>query len=733
MCLRLLTLLFVLLLINRAFGSNNPQSRPLLIPTPRTLTMQQGLMTLTAHVHIIATKPDLAPLAQILSDEMLLTTGVRVAPSTNALAFRDNIILSIDPRLAAEAYTVNVDRYEARITGGSCPSVAEGTVTLLQSLQALHGAITIPCLNIEDSPAFAYRGAMIDLGRKYHTPAGIEQVIELCRLYKIRFLHLHLSDDQLFMFPSTAYPQTGKSNREFARFEPGSKPHIEPYTVQELRGLERYAHDRGVYLVPEIDLPGHSGRMIADAGDVFGIPGNGSTVNVANPKTIEALTTLLNEVMDVFQSTPYIHLGADEVGLDGLDRTPEYRDAQAKYGIKSVHELYCKFVKDMHDVIAKRGKKTIVWEEACNADGPYPLPKDTLVMIWSQGRNPNDIVRQGYKVINATWTPLYIVRNNRRSPEFLFDWAAPKFGREGSTDYTELDDAQNLVGAQLCSWEDSEAIEIQSLRERLAVVAERTWYRNTTGAWPEFEARFKHTDALLEKLISPVSITAKAIFKPDENTFTTPLTLTLTATNPQPGLTLKYTLDNSLPNTSWQTYTSPLTVEKTVYLRAGLFDTQGQQHGYLVGSWYRSAIAMKPNLATNKQVTVGPGPNRNDEWAASNAVDGHTDDPMRHWASVGEAPQWLMVDLGKPLPVNYINVITYWDGGRYYQWNAEVSEDGIIWKQVLDFSRNTAVATANGYSGRFQTTNARYVRINMLKNSANPFVHIVELIVENKK
>ena len=171
----------------------------------------------------------------------------------------------------------------AVVKGGTYQSVASGTVTLLQSLRVDNGVLGIPRLKITDEPVYPYRGALIDPARKYHSPGGIEQVIQLCRFYRIRYLHMHLTDDQLFMFPSTKFPQLGKSNREFARFEPASMPKIAPYTLDELKGLEQYAKERGVYLVPELDLPGHSGRLIADASEIFGFPGNGSTVNIASP------------------------------------------------------------------------------------------------------------------------------------------------------------------------------------------------------------------------------------------------------------------------------------------------------------------------------------------------------------------------------------------------------------------------------------------------------------------
>ena len=716
---------------------------PPLVPQPKTLTRGPNNVSFGPDSYILAASPELAPLVKVLADEIKQTTGVELATTAKTRPVGSgstaDVVLQIDTNLKGEAYALTVRNVgsttrlsgSVTVTGGNYGSVAAGTVTLLQLLRVVNHALLLPELTIADEPTYPYRGALIDLARKYHSPGGIEQVIELCRLYKIRYLHLHLSDDQLFMFPSAKFPQLGKSNREFARFEPASKPSISPYTLNELHALEKFAQERGVYLVPELDLPGHSGRMIADAQESFGIPGNGSTVNIASPKTLEALTALLNEVMDVFQSTPYVHLGADEVGLDGLDKTPEYKEAQAKFGIKNVHDLYCKFIADMSAVVAKRGKKVIVWEEAYNPGGAFPLPKDAVIMAWTQHTNPNDIVKNGYSVINASWTPLYIVRDNKKSSEFLFDWTVPKFGREGSNDFITLADTTNLLGTQLCSWENSENIEIQSMRDRLAIVAERAWNAQADSNFTEFKTRLVHTDTILEKLVNPITIQAQSKFEGDENTFTEPLKLTLKAN--RPGLTLKYTFDNSMPNEKWQTYTDPLTIEKTVYLRAGLFDDKGVQQGYLVGSWFRSRIAIKPNLATGKPVSVGPSPDRTDGWFAKIAVDGRLDNADEHWSALEAAPQWLQVDLEKVQPINFINLITYWDGRRYYQWNAEVSVDGQNWKQVLDLSDNKTIATAKGYSAKFPTTEARYVRINMLKNSANPFVHIVELIVEERK
>ena len=697
-----------------------------LIPMPQKVKLAVGTLVLGEGSRVVVAGKELAPLAQVLSDEILTVTGLRLKPAQGRGA-KGDIVLKLDPKHAGESYSLSVDD-RATVAGGNYFAVASGTVTLLQALSCRSDKLSLPCMTIQDKPAYAYRGAMIDLARKHHSPDGIKQVVELCRLYKIRYLQVHLSNDHLFMFPSAAFPQAGKSNQEFARFEPKSKPKVDPYTLEELRDLERFSQARGVHIVPEMDMPGHSGRLIADCRTTFGFAGNGSTLHIASPKTFKALTTLINEVMDVFQGTPYVHLGADEVGLGGLENTPEFKAAREKDpAIKSAHDLYCKFIRDMHGVIARRGKRMIAWEEAYNPRGAFPLPKDVLLMVWCQGRNPAEIIKNGYDIVNATWTPLYIVRDNCKSLPFLYNWDLLKFGREGSERYTQLPPSKKVVGTQLCSWENSECMEIQFMRDRLAVVAERGWNPTAGGDLAAFRTRLAHTDTILEKLVHPVSIQVRGQFA-EGNTFTKPITVTLAPSRKD--LTIKYTLDNSMPGKHWKTYTTPLTLKRTAHVRAGLFDRQGRRQGYLSGGWFKGKVALKPNLATGKPVTVGPGSDRTDNWGAKNAVDGRVDDVWAHWASSGPSPQWLQVDLGKVQPVKYANVITYYDGGRYYQMTVELSVDGKTWKKVMDFSDNRIPATAAGHFATFDKTNARYVRVNMLKNSANPFVHIVELIVQ---
>lgn len=697
-----------------------------LIPMPESVQMGAGTMPITAKSRIVVGDQSLMPLAAVLAADIKRVAGLVLSPVADAKQSGD-IVLRLDPALEGEAYKLEVST-TADISAGNYHALAFATVTLLQAMQVDAAGASVPQVTIRDAPAFPFRAALIDVARKYHTPAGIRQVVELCRLYKIRFLHVHLSDDQLFMFPSTAFPQVGQGNREFTRFEPGSAPRIRPYTLAELKDLERFSQERGVHIVPEIDLPGHSGRLVGDAPETFAFPGNGNTVNIASPRTCAAIETLMNEVMDVFQGTPYIHVGADEVGLGGLEKTADFEEARKQLGVRNAHDLYVKFVADLTALVKKRGKTAIVWEEGWNPGGMFPLPKDTIVMCWSHGHDPADIVRAGYRVVNATWTPLYIVRDNKKTPEFLFAWDVMKFGRQGSEDFTVLPPNPLVLGAEMCSWENSEAIEVQAMRDRLAIVAEKAWNPTFTGNFAEFRRRWAHTDEILEKLVHPVAITITAgrLVK-DEITFEDPVTVSLDPRR-KTGLEVRYTLDNSIPNDGWKAYAGPITLTETAHLRAGLFDDAGTQHGYLSGAWLKRVVAVQKNNATGKPVSTGPGPQRRGDYGPEIAVDGRADDVGRHWAAEQPGPGWLRIDLEKVVPVDFVNVITYHDGGRYYQLDVELSRDGERWSKVAEFA-DTIPATAAGYAKRFPAIDARYVRINMTKNSANAYMHIVEVIV----
>ncbi|MDE2126083.1 MAG: family 20 glycosylhydrolase [Armatimonadetes bacterium] len=547
-------------------------------------------------VSVQTTDRRLIPLARVLSGELERGFGMpsRVSPRISGSGV---ICLRLVSGMARDSYSIRTtDRVV--VSAGTYDDVAEGTVTVLQALMRVGHGLLAPRMQVTDFPGTRYRGLMLDVARKYHTIDCIKQCVELCRFYKVRFLRLHLSDDHLFMFPSAAFPQLGRSNAEFVRFDPPSRDGpIPPYTAQQLEGLERYSRDRGVAIVPEIDVPGHAGRMVSDAPDIFGVPGGGSsTVDIASRKTEAAVITLMNEEMAIFRSSPYISVGGDEAWLGGLEKAPGFASAIRRAHVRSPEGLYRKFIVDLNLAANAHKKQMLVYEEAWRPGLSYALPLDAICVEWTLDSNPENMLRSGAQVVNGSWTPLYIVRENKRSARFIYHWSVNQFGYQPPYFQGKWITAQTgprLLGAEMLSWENPDCAEIQALRTRLAAMAERLWASNQPArTYHAFRSRLAHTDRLLERLIHNVTIRGSGTFRGDENRFQGRLVIRMT--NRIPGSVTRYNLNNRLPTAASKVYTQPLTITHSVWVRAAAFTSAGRRIGPVSGAWYHAVASGSP-------------------------------------------------------------------------------------------------------------------------------------------
>jgi hexosaminidase len=282
-----------------------------------------------------------------------------------------------------------------------------GTVSLLQALSVQDGVVKIPHMSIHDEPFVAYRGLMVDLARYWHRMETIKQMVVMCRWYKIRYLQLHLTDDQSCVFPSKAYPKAATQNRH--------------YTLKELHELETFARDRGVIIVPELEAPGHSDAL-RKALPHLNCSSGGGAMCLGKESTYDVLDKLIGEICDVFQSTPYFHIGCDEVERLGWEKCSDCKAYMQKHKLDNSMELYRHFIVRINELVKKHGKKTIVWE-GFYKEGKVDIPRDITVMIFECLYNmPADLIADGYPVINTAWQPLYVVNKRKWSPEKIYGW-----------------------------------------------------------------------------------------------------------------------------------------------------------------------------------------------------------------------------------------------------------------------------------------------------------------------
>ena len=781
-----------------ACGTPPENVAPSLVPWPQKIQAGAANIGLGAQSKIVARTEELRPLADVLAGEISLVTGLQLAVKVGAASPGD-IFLSLEPSLKGEAHTYIVtDR--STVQGGNYAAVALGTTTLLQSLQIRSGKVSLPMMSVEDAPQTEYRGLFVDVARQYHSLSNLRQMAQLCRLYKIRYLHLHFTDDQSFMFPSKAYPKLATQNQH------GGKT----YTIEELKDLVAFADARGVTIIPELDVPGHSAAMNRAMRDLFMIKGtkpyeHHASINFAKAEVMQALETIVGEMCEVFKSSPYFHIGGDEADLAFANQNEDFKAAFAKYNLPNQHQLYRKFVADMNDIVKKHGKQTMVWEGfGREADSPIQIPKDVIVMAYEMRfYQPDKLVKDGYRVINTSWTPLYVV-NGGRSTEEIFAWQARQFkpfGAKAEDKGVILPPEAPLFGAQMCAWEQSESVELPSLRRRLATMSERVWNQNATRSYEEFSRHLESTDRVLDALVHQLTVRTEGTRIAGEQKFSSEVTLTV-ALAPGAKGTARYTLDGKDPTPTSAACDAPIRIASTTNFKARLFDAEGKPLGYPFAARYEiqpitaEAAGLLPKGTFRESITLTlhssakgeirytldgkepaadtplyttplrieqsakvkaalfiEGKRIGDVWVAQytklnseknlttgkpvtassieggckpeNIVDGNVDTDHAWWA--GPYPQWVQIDLQKTSTLNRIHVFPYWDGSRSYQYTVEISNDAKAWTQVADMSQNTKPSTPEGTAHTFAPAPARYIRVNMLKNSANKSVHLVEV------
>ncbi|MER6947238.1 family 20 glycosylhydrolase [Nonomuraea sp. NPDC000554] len=436
-----------------------------IIPAPRTVAHTGAAASITPASRIVYPSDlGLDEYATALAQQVALVTGTAPSLAAGGTPTPGDIAITKTGTSHDGSYTLTVDRI-VTLSAGDQNGLANASASLLQMLQAHR---TIPGMMITDAPDTAYRSLMIDTARGYWSIADLQNQIELCHLYKINYLHLHLTDDQNFMFPSTAYPNLSAQN---ASGHPA-------YTLSELTALDRYAAARGVSIIPELDVPGHSMKMVTLYPAVFG--GTKATIDVTSPRARAAVKTIIGEMLDVFTHTPYFHFGADESTASG--------------------SAFASFINDLDGYITGRGKTSIVWE-GFSRDIQSQINHGVIVENWDNSFYRFDQqVADGFTVINAGWVPLYLV-----APVWD-DYAAPQASLYGFSKYTSngvtVAPTSRVAGASIASWGYNGANGLTPARLAAPPIAAQLWNPAAETDFAGFTARRATTDTALSKLVT---------------------------------------------------------------------------------------------------------------------------------------------------------------------------------------------------------------------------------------
>lgn len=379
------------------------------IPIPQNLRLSEGDgFKIRKSTKIVYPAGDelLQRNADFLADYIAFATGLELTVTDQEQA-NNVIVLSSDlPYDNAEAYVLEVDPEKVTISGASASGNFYGIQTLRKSIPAdSDGAnVLLPSVNISDAPRFGYRGMMLDIARHTFSLDFIKKYIDLMALHNINTFHWHLSDDQGWRIEIKGYPlltEKGSTRKETligrykeenpARYD--GTPYGGYFTQEEAREIVRYAADRYITVIPEIDLPGHMlAAMTAypELGCTGGPYEVGTTWGVfddvlclGNEKTFEMLEGIMTEICDIFPGE-YIHIGGDECPRVRWEACPKCQARIRQLGLKddAQHtaedklQSYC--MTRMEKFLNSKGRRVIGWDEILEGG----LAPEATVMSW---------------------------------------------------------------------------------------------------------------------------------------------------------------------------------------------------------------------------------------------------------------------------------------------------------------------------------------------------------------
>ena len=444
-----------------------------LMPQPARVTPGQGKLKIDSSFRIALggyREPRLEHAAQRLIRHLERTTGL-ILPAELAADSSQATLEVVTSGASApvqklgedESYELEVTAAHARLTASNPLGGLRGMETFLQLVEAGPDAFAAPAVRIDDRPRFPWRGLMLDVSRHWMPVAVVRRNLDAMAAVKMNVLHWHLSDDQGFRVESKRYPKL---------HEMGSDGHY--YTQQQIRDVIDYARERGIRVVPEFDMPGHTTSWFVGYPELASAPG---------PYTIERRWGIFDPAMDPTRDEvyhfldgfvgemaalfpdEYFHVGGDEVNGKQWSASPHIQAFMREHGIKSNEALQAHFSSRVQPIVAAHGKKVIGWDEVL-APG---LPKESVVHSWRGQKSLADAARLGYMGILSAGYYLDLMYSAASH------YAADPLEKESAG--LNAQEKTRILGGESCMWAEYATPENVDMRiwPRNAAIAERLW------------------------------------------------------------------------------------------------------------------------------------------------------------------------------------------------------------------------------------------------------------------
>ena len=498
-----------------------------LIPLPQSVVKGEGEFVFGQKL-VAQVTPQAKGVFELFADDFSRATNIRIKQMHKSS--KAQLELNLVPLLPTEGYRLKVTNEKITIAASQPAGFFYALQTLKQLLprnvmaevaEPTISRWSIPCVEIEDAPRFAWRGFMLDEGRHFFGKEAVKRVIDVMAAYKMNRFHWHLTEDQGWRIEIKKYPKLTEVGawREskglgYGDVQPDSEHYGGFYTQKDIKEVVDYAKARFVEIVPEIDIPGHSQAAIAAYPEILACdPENKhevwlwqgistDVINVANPKAVKFAKDVIDELITMFPFG-YIHLGGDECPVNKWRENEQCKARLAAIGSQNYRDLQIDFYKQLFDHIAqkpiKEQRRLIFWNEILHGNTSI-LPNDITVMAWvGANQAAVEAAKRGMTTILSPQIPYYINRKQSALPTEPMSQGRGTETVEAVYNYTPMQNVptelqSKYLGVQANFWTEwvvEESVLQYLMLPRLAAVAEAGWTAQQKRNYQDFINRLQ--------------------------------------------------------------------------------------------------------------------------------------------------------------------------------------------------------------------------------------------------
>ncbi|MCM1110435.1 MAG: glycoside hydrolase family 20 protein [Clostridium sp.] len=725
------------------------------IPAPQEITLGEGEgFHMTDKTVIVAGENDsLQRYAAFLSDYIADLTGTRLKivgenPGRDAILLERNL-RSENP----EAYTLTVNDSLVTIDGATAAGTFYGIQTLRKSIPAKErSTVLFPAVTINDYPRFAYRGAHFDVSRHFFPTDSVKSFIDMLALHNINRLHWHLTDDQGWRVEIKKYPKlteiSSKRGGTVIGHNSGvydSIPYEGFYTQDEIRDIVKYASDRNIVIVPEIDLPGHMVAALAaypelgctggpyDVWQQWGV--SEDLLCAGNDSTLEFIDGVLEEIVELFPSE-YVHLGGDECPKVRWEECEKCQARIAALGLKNdshstkEQKLQSFVMEHATNFLASKGRRMIGWDEIMEGG----MDPNAVVMSWRGESGGIQGAKLGHDVIMTPNTYLYFdyyqTLDRTDEPDAIGGYLPIEkvYSYEPYPESLTPDEQKHIIGVQANLWTEymPTYAQVQYMElPRMAALSEVQWTMPEKKDYNNFAHRLpqlvNHYDALGYNYARHIyNVTPSLTLDPAKHA----IVATFSTVDDAP---VHYTLDGTEPTEESPLYESPIEITESGKIMAAAFRPSGRSKIYVDSVSFNKATAREVTLLTppSNQYRAKLGATLSD--GKFGAESFNTGD----WVAWVGNNMEILVDLGEEETVSTVsfNANVNTDNWIFDFRSIDVllSEDGKNFTSVAREDNPTLESPLNeivNHTLTFPARKARYVKIVGVPENKIPSWHI---------